>query len=275
MKRPNSCVNLIKAINAISKGGDPVRLSRAMANVVVGQMLPDGVVKGGSSLMFRYGSDFTRYTRDVDTARKMELEAYLEKLEEALDEGWNGFTGTLVKVEPPKPEGVPQSYVMVPYDVKLNYCGRPWQTVRIEIGHNEIGDADDSEECLPEELKAAFESLSFPPPRPLPMMNLSYQIAQKLHAVSEEGSERAHDLIDIQLICHRSKLDLTDVRSKCERLFSYRRKQTWPPKVVKGDGWSSVYDAALATVQDKGSILSTVDEAVTWVNGLIAKIVCS
>ena len=54
-----------------------------------------------------------------------------------------------------------------------------------------------------------------------------------------------------------------------------RCKQTWPPKVVKGDGWSSVYDAALATVQDKGSILSTVDEAVTWVNGLIAKIVCS
>ena len=45
MKRPNSCVNLIKAINAISKGGDPVRLSRAMANVIVGQMLPDGVVK--------------------------------------------------------------------------------------------------------------------------------------------------------------------------------------------------------------------------------------
>ena len=86
MKRPNSCVNLIKAINAISKGGDPVRLSRAMANVVVGQMLPDGVVKGGSSLMFRYGAEFTRYTRDVDTARKIELEAYLEKLEQALDD---------------------------------------------------------------------------------------------------------------------------------------------------------------------------------------------
>ena len=275
MKRPNSCVNLIKAINAISKGGDPVRLSRAMANVVVGQMLPDGVVKGGSSLMFRYGAEFTRYTRDVDTARKMELEAYLEKLEEALDEGWNGFTGTLVKVEPPKPEGVPQSYVMVPYDVKLNYSGRPWQTVRIEIGHNEIGDADDSEECLPEELAMAFEELSFPAPKPLPIMNLSYQVAQKLHAVSEAGSERAHDLIDLQLIARRSMLNLTDVRVKCERLFNYRRNQVWPPKILKGETWDSVYDSALATVHCAEQIFPTVDEAVDWVNKFVADIAVS
>ena len=55
MKRPLTCVNLIKAIGSLSVGQDPVRLSRAMANVIVAQMLPDGVVKGGSSLLFRYG----------------------------------------------------------------------------------------------------------------------------------------------------------------------------------------------------------------------------
>ena len=54
MKRPLTCVNLIKAIGTLSAGQDPVRLSRAMANVIVAQMLPDGVVKGGSSLLFRY-----------------------------------------------------------------------------------------------------------------------------------------------------------------------------------------------------------------------------
>lgn len=63
MKRPSTCVNLIKAINVIANGGDSVRLSRAIANVIVGQLLPDGVVKGGSSLMFRYGGECTRYTR--------------------------------------------------------------------------------------------------------------------------------------------------------------------------------------------------------------------
>ena len=42
MKRPLTCVNLIKAIGTLSAGQDPVRLSRAMANVIVAQMLPDG-----------------------------------------------------------------------------------------------------------------------------------------------------------------------------------------------------------------------------------------
>ena len=101
MKRPNTCTNLIRAIKAIAAGTDEVRLSRSLANVIVGQMLPDGVVKGGSSLMFRYGAAFTRYTRDVDTARVMEHEEYIAKLKESLAAGWNGFTADLVEVEPP------------------------------------------------------------------------------------------------------------------------------------------------------------------------------
>ena len=88
MDRPNSCVNLVKRIGRLAGAGrDPVRLSRALANVVVAQMLPDGVVKGGSSLMFRYGGDRTRYTRDMDTARVMPLEEYVERLEAALAVG--------------------------------------------------------------------------------------------------------------------------------------------------------------------------------------------
>jgi len=66
MKAPNSATNLGKAIlRYCGKGQDDIRLARAMADVVVGQMLPDGVVKGGSSLMFRYGGGNTRYTKDV------------------------------------------------------------------------------------------------------------------------------------------------------------------------------------------------------------------
>ena len=49
MNRPNTCTNLIKAVNRIAGAGrDALRLSRAIANVIVAQMLPDGVVKGGS-----------------------------------------------------------------------------------------------------------------------------------------------------------------------------------------------------------------------------------
>ena len=164
MKRPNTCTNLIRAINTVAAGADAVRLSRQLANVIVGQMLPDGVIKGGSSLMFRYGSRLTRYTRDVDTARVMEHGEYVDRLQRALAAGWNGFTADLVEVEPAKPKDVPGKYVMRPYDAKLKYMGRPWQTIRIEIGHNEIGDADEYEEFLPEELADAFEQMQFPRP---------------------------------------------------------------------------------------------------------------
>ena len=273
MKRPNTCTNLIRAINTVAAGTDAVRLSRQLANVIVGQMLPDGVIKGGSSLMFRYGSRLTRYTRDVDTARVMEHGEYVARLQRALAAGWNGFTADLVEVEPAKPKDVPGKYVMRPYDAKLKYMGRPWQTVRIEIGHNEIGDADEYEEFLPEELTAAFEEMQFPRPQPLRVMKLSYQIAQKLHALSEEGSDRAHDLIDLMLIGRQSQLDFVDIKSKCVRLFDYRRKQAWPPMIRKGEEWDAKYEAALGTIRDNSDICRTVDEAVAWANEFVAQIV--
>lgn len=37
----------------------------AMALVVVGQMLPEGAIKGGSAMAVRYGRG-TRFTRDLD-----------------------------------------------------------------------------------------------------------------------------------------------------------------------------------------------------------------
>lgn len=272
MKRPNTCTNLIRAINAVAAGTDAVRLSRQLANVIVGQMLPDGVIKGGSSLMFRYGSRLTRYTRDVDTARVMEHGEYVDRLQRALAVGWNGFTADLVEVAPAKPKDVPGVYVMQPYDAKLKYMGRPWQTIRIEIGHNEIGDADEYEEFLPQELADAFEQMQFPRPHPLRVMKLSYQIAQKLHALSEEGSDRAHDLIDLMLIVSQSQLDLVDIKSKCIRLFDYRRKQAWPPEIKKGDEWDVKYEAALGTVRENSDICHTVEEAVAWVNEFVAKL---
>ncbi len=268
MNRPTTCANLIKAINSLFRDMDTVRLSRAIGNVIVGQLLPDGVVKGGSSLMFRYGGQATRYTRDMDTARIMSLEQYVRQLEISLSKGWSGFTGKLVMVAPPKPAGVPPAYIMVPFDIKLNYCGRPWQTIRIEIGHNEIGDADEYEEVLPDDLAAIFEALSFPPPAPIHVMKLSHQVAQKLHALSETASERAHDLVDLQLIMANSQLNMEEVHSKCRRLFDYRRMQSWPPTISKGEGWDELYMKARGTLP----ILPTADEAVIWVNELIAKI---
>ena len=41
-------------------------LAVEFANAIVAQMIDAGVVKGGSSLKFRYGDRMTRVTRDLD-----------------------------------------------------------------------------------------------------------------------------------------------------------------------------------------------------------------
>ena len=144
MSRPNSRRNLDIAIERLAKDSDEaVRIRRTMANAIVGQLLPDGAVKGGSSLKLRFGDGATRFSRDLDTARASDIENYVAKLEDALLPGWNGFTGKLGPGKPAKPKGVPTRYVMQPFEVKLSYNGKSWITVPLEVGHNEIGDAED------------------------------------------------------------------------------------------------------------------------------------
>ena len=117
-----------------------------------------------------------------------------------------------------------------------------------------------------------FEKLSFPQPKPLPVMKLTYQIAQKLHAVSEPGSERAHDLIDLQLICNRSQIDYAEVKAVCRRLFDYRRRQPWPTVVTASPSWNDLYLQARNNLLDNGDILPTAAEAVAWTNELVRRI---
>ena len=269
--RPMTRVNLDKAIARMA-GEDPrmiVDIRMSMANAIVGQFLPEGVVKGGTSLKFRFGSDHARYTLDLDTAWKTDLDTFLTDFRRRLSEGWEGFAGEVVIRPQQSPVAVPFDYVMQPCDVKLSYMGRSWCTVRLEIGHNEVGDADEAEMTpVPQDLAMRFRELCFPVPEALPLMRLSFQVAQKLHGATGVRSRRAHDLIDLQLILGSANVDLSETRAACERLFRYRKSQAWPPKVVKVDGWDEIY----ATQKLKLPVLPTVDDAIAWTNDLIAKI---
>lgn len=269
-KKPNSRVNLDRAIDRLcgASGTNPVRTRRLLAAVIVGQMLPDGAAKGGNALKIRFGSAATRFSRDLDTARASSLEEYVSLLEKGLEEGWNGFTGVVVPRDPASPEGVPAAYVMKPFDVKLSYNQKAWMTLPLEVGHNEIGDADEPEMVSSPEAAEILAALGFPEPGPVPCMRLEHQIAQKLHAVSGSGSDRAHDLIDLQIAVARGAIDYAKTKPVCVRLFDYRGQQAWPPSVVKGVDWDALYEE-----QREGlDVLSTVDDAVEWANALIKAI---
>jgi len=136
-KIPNSRRNLDISIDRIfGADGNQLQVRTLIANTIIGQLLPKGVVKGGSALKLRYGDKTTRFTRDLDTARADELSVYLEQLNAALDNGWNGFTGRVVRKEPAKPKGIPGEYIMQPFEIKLTYKGKSWLTVPLEIGHD-------------------------------------------------------------------------------------------------------------------------------------------
>lgn len=268
MKAPNSRRNLDEAIKRIAAKQNvaPLRLRDVLANTVVAQMLPSGVVKGGSAIKLRLGDAGTRFTTDLDIARSEPIEGFAENLQCALDAGWEGFAGRVARGRAAHPEGVPPHYVMQPFGIKLAYKGKPWCTVQLEVGHNEIGDADEADFLLAEDVAAVFEMLGFPRPQPIPLMKLHHQIAQKLHALTEPGSRRAHDLIDLQLLVANATLDYGLIGETCERLFSYRGMQPWPSKVVMQEGWDDLYNA-----QRAGVVISDVGDAIEEANRLIRR----
>lgn len=269
-KAPNSKTNLDRAIQRFA--ANPLRanaLRNLMANAIVAQLIGDGVVKGGTGLKFRYGEGMTRATMDLDTARRDDLDSFLKGLSAKLLAGWHGFTGSINILRQASPRGIPFEYLMQPCEVKLSYLGRPWYTVLLEIGHNEIGDADAAEMIgVPQALAELFGFLSIPAPAAIPAMPLEFQVAQKLHGVSAPNSKRAHDLIDLQLIMAKDEIDLRRTKEICQRLFAYRKTHAWPPTIVKGENWEAAYAGQLNELP----ALQTVDAAVDWANLLIGAI---
>lgn len=239
-----------------------------MAMVIVGQILPEGAVKGGTAMALRYGRAESRFTQDLDAARIKPMEKFRDDFETALRRGWAGFTGRLVDREPPRPSGIPSAYVMQPFDVKLDYRGRPWRTVKFELGHNEINDAEDPELRLAADLVELFTDVGLPAPSAIPVMRADHQVAQKLHAVSSPDNDRARDLIDLQLLEKGEKLDLLQIKGTCLRLFEYRRHQSWPPLIVANAEWETLYTVAAEDLD----VLNTVGDAVAWANDFVRRI---
>lgn len=268
-KPPNSRVNLDKAIERLyGTGAKFVEARSLVANAVVGQFLPDGVAKGGTALKLRFGPVGFRATRDLDAARRGDVGEFERILGDRLKVGWCGFTGSIAPGRPARPRGVPREYVMRPFEVRLAYRGRPWCTVALEVGHNEIGDANEPERILSPGVAAMFEALGFPAPGPVPLMPIPYQIAQKLHGATEPGSRRVHDLVDLQLILAQGEPDWPKTRAVCIRLFDYRRLQLWPPVLAPAADWPALY----AEHAQRLSVLPTLEEAVAWTKRLIARI---
>lgn len=267
---PRTIQALRKRCQNLAQGVQLENYLNRLAALVVSQMLPEGAVKGGTAMAFRYGAD-VRFTADLDVSYRRELADFVASFEQRLAEGWNGFTGVLIAQEAPRPEGIPAPYVMQPFRVKLNYLGRDWRSVHFELGCDELGATEGREEKLDDALAAQLSDLGFPRPSPVPVLPLPFQIAQKLHALTAENSLRSHDLVDLQIMLQAEELNLVEVKRQCVRTFRYRRAQSWPPSITPSEGWEERYVAA---TDELGLTLSVLpfEEALEWARKIIRRI---
>lgn len=278
-KPPGRLNNLQRRITDLSResGVPEKRLMRVVANSIVAQMLPDfSLVKGGTGIKFRLGDSGSRFTADFDAARPigMDEDEFIEIFRNSLNFGWNGFSGTISPMEQgPVPSDVPEDYLMTRYKVNVLYAGKHWMPVIFELGRDEVGSTSDTDAVMSAEILHIFRELGLPDPSPVPVMVVAHQIAQKLHACTSVrertlSNDRAHDLVDIQLLDSMYVLDLSSIREVCLRLFRSRRRQAWPPTVVMYEEWDTLYADAAADLD----VLPTVQEAVVWINALIVNI---
>lgn len=121
---------------------------------------------------------------------------------------------------------------------------------------------------IAEELTDLFVRVGLPVPSPVPVMRAKHQIAQKIHALSEPGSERVGDLVDLQLLEQNESLDFDSVADICRRLFAYRTAHALPPLLKVGSNWGALYNSASENV----NIRPDVESAVEWFNDFVQKI---
>lgn len=151
------------------------------------------------------------------------------------------------------------------------YQGRHWLTVEFELGHDEVGSTEDRDLRIADDILEIFATIGLQKPEPIPLMVVEHQIAQKLHACTyvspkTNRNDRAHDLVDLQILEHEETIDYAELREIGSRLFAARRTHEWPPTVVEYDGWDTIYAEAAEGLD----VLPTVTEAVAWANDLIA-----
>ncbi|WP_432510854.1 nucleotidyl transferase AbiEii/AbiGii toxin family protein [Kineococcus sp. SYSU DK001] len=243
------------------------RLQVTVAQVVVAQLLPGGAVKGGAGLKLRLGDAFTRDSRDLDTAVREDVDTFVADLTDRLRTGWGGFTGEVSAGVPPAPAGVPAGYVMRPFTIKLRYHGKPFLSLPLEIGYDELDALGGSlEDHLAEDVTTLFSELGLPAPQPVRLLPTALQIAQKIHACTAPGSQRAHDLVDLQLLAPGT--DDTDVAVAVRRLFAFRRAHPLPATLTPGPDWDSRYTDA-ATGLD---VHPALEEAVAWADEYLRRL---
>lgn len=278
--------------------GIPVARARVMlCTLIVSQMLPDAVaVKGGMGVKLRFGELGTRATSDLDVSTRSRGEEFEQAFRARLAEGWGtvppskgeqrrdpdapqrvAFTATVRAVKLHDPGLARPEYVMHPYRVSIAFLGNAWGALDVEVSDPEIDSHVHSRRDIDGELVQFGAYFGFGDLQSVELVDLEYQIAQKLHAVTDPAYMRAHDLVDLQLLWNAAP-DLQVLQELCERTFDWRQQQVWPPLPLRPmDGWELAYADARAETEVGSTtpVLPDMAAAREWLTQVIKVIASS
>ena len=238
------------------------------------------LLKGGTLLQHRLNAT-ARTTKDVDGLVRGDMDAFFAVLEEVLDEPWGPLTlrrGEVEVIDVPTKVVKPRRF-----DIILNLRGVVWRRIQFEVSPDEAGIGRERELIEPPPL-AGF---GLPDPDVLVGIAMRFQIAQKLHAVSDPheppGSinDRARDVVDLlllrDLISTTGVPTLAEVRKAAVAVFEARAAEAvelerptrnWPPTLVAFAHWKDDYIRAAASGGVELSLEDAVGEANSWIRVL-------
>lgn len=240
------------------------------------------LLKGGTLLQHRLNVT-ARTTKDVDGLIRGDMDAFFAALDDVLAEPWGPLTLRRGEVEI---INVPTKIIKPRrFDVFLELRGTVWRRVQFEVSPDEAGIGAESESIAPPELGA----FGIPDPDGLVGITMRFQIAQKLHAVSDPHdpphaiNDRPRDVVDLlllkDLIAEAGHPSLADVRSAAIAVFEARAAESeragepgrsWPPIVSAYPHWVGSYEKAAASAQLELGLNDAVDELNEWIKAVDA-----
>lgn len=271
-KRPKTVNRLQRLITEWEReSGQPVRrLNLRVASMMLAGALrravdDDGaivfVTRGGVAMELRAGEK-ARVTGDVDLILRGDPESLVAHLDASFAKDYEGFSFE---------RNEPQPLELRPHvrriRVKVAFRSKPFMTLVVEVAPVEAG-GDEIEEIPAHDLN----TIGLDGPDVIPVLAVRWQIAQKLHAVTEPpirpGGEnpRYWDLVDLQLLQALTGENLTPVKEACQRIFAARGQQPWPPRITTYPDWSDRY-ATMANSLDMP--ITELDDAVDAIHAFI------
>jgi hypothetical protein len=167
--------------------------------------------------------------------------------------------------------------------VTCKFRGVTWRRIRFEVAPDEAGIGEDFEAIEPPPLSG----FGLPDPDTLVGIAMRFQIAQKVHAVSDPHeppdsiNDRARDVVDLvllrDLVADTRSPTLAEIRAAGTAVFQARADEaqqlglparTWPPAVIGHAHWRHDYQRAAASA----SIELSLDAAVAEINAWIAEV---